>query len=523
MWLVEAPVPRRGRPAADPRAPQPRAVTPAGVDVEDAVWSPDGTRLAVAAQRSDDLLTSQVSILDVATGEERVVAGEGAWAVGPRWMPDGTAILCTVETDGWLQVVRVSADGRERAVLTAGAVEHADLSGNEGWVALPSPDGSRFAHIANHDGCADAVVSSIGTAAAARRPRGRPPKNPRPVAAAGGSAVVSPWPGLWRTIGWLPDGSAVVAMGEGDRAPRDVWLLPVPADLAAPAADERPRRLTNTLPATLDVTRFVDAEPVSFTARDGLRIPALLYRPADATGRRAGRRVPVVVHGHGGPNSQAWREWQPFRQLVVQAGMAFLSVDFRGSTGHGQAFRLANVGEWGQGDVGDIVDAGRWAAEQPWCDGRLAVYGGSYGGYLVLCALTEEPAMWKAGVDLYGDSEIAESFRHGDRPGRLDLQRQMGHPDDPEAASRFRRGSPLYRAERIEAPLLILHGRKDRRVVPLMTERIVEALEIEGKHHEVHWYDDEAHGWQRRETQRDSYERILAFLQRHLLEEPPKS
>ena len=129
--------------------------------------------------------------------------------------------------------------------------------------------------------------------------------------------------------------------------------------------------------------------------------------------------------------------------------------------------------------------------------------------------------MWRAGVDLFGDSEIAESYRHGDRLGRLDLQRMMGSPDDPAQADLYRRGSPVYRAERIEAPLLILHGRKDRRVVPLMTERMVEALEIEGKFHEVHWYDDEGHGWEQRENRRDAFERIVAFLRTHVLDEQP--
>ena len=97
----------------------------------------------------------------------------------------------------------------------------------------------------------------------------------------------------------------------------------------------------------------------------------------------------------------------------------------------------------------------------------------------------------------------------------------MGTPDDPALTEVFRRGSPVYRAERIEAPLLLLHGRKDKRVVPLMTERMVEALEIEGKTHEVHWYDDEGHGWERRENRRDAFERILRFLRTHVLEEPP--
>jgi len=533
-WLVDAPVARRGRPPLTPRPAEPRPVTPSGIDIEDLVWSPDSSRLALAGQRSPDLLTAQVWTVDVTTGEERVLAGDGEWAVSPRWLPDGSGLLCGIEVDGWMQVVRVSADGALRTTLTAGPVEHVDFGGSEGWAPLPSPDGSHFVHVAIHDGCVDAVVAPLAEAAPPKRPRGRPPKVPRPtsVAAPASGLILNPWAGVWRPFAWLPDGSAVLAIADGDRAPRDLWLLPLGPQAGdrdaragrTPAPGDRPRRVTSSLPATVGADRFVDGERVRITARDGLEMEATLYRPPDATGaRRGGRRVPVVVHAHGGPGSQTLRDWHPIRQLLVNEGIAVVSVDFRGSTGHGRAYRLLNRGEWGHADAHDFVDAGRWAADQPWCDGRLAAYGGSYGGYLVLCALTDEPSMWRAGVDLFGDSEIAESFHHGDREGRLDLQRQMGHPSDPGAAEIFRRGSPVYRAERIEAPLLILHGRKDRRVVPLMTERIVEALEIEGKHHEVHWYDDEAHGWQRRETQRDALERTLAFLRRHLLDAPPKS
>ena len=139
---------------------------------------------------------------------------------------------------------------------------------------------------------------------------------------------------------------------------------------------------------------------------------------------------------HGGPTGQAFRSFQPFKQLLVAEGFAFFDVDFRGSTGYGRAFRLANHDEWGHADVHDLIDAARWAAEQPWSDGRLAIYGGSYGGYMVLCALVEEPRLWRAGVDLYGDSEIAESYRHGDRLGRLDLHKMMGSPDDPKREPR---------------------------------------------------------------------------------------
>ena len=520
VWLVDAPVPRRGRPARAPKPPEPRPITASGVDVEDLAWSPDGRTLAVVSTRGPDHHVFEIHLTDVATGKERWVAGGGAeWAGGPRPMPDGS-FLYVSDADGWFHVVRVSADGRERFVLTSGDREHGEPSGGPGYAALPSPDGSRFVHIEVHDGLIDLVVAPTGSGTAPKRGRGRPPKHPPAVVAAAEGRVVNPWPGVWRSVGWLADGAWIAAVGESETLPQDLWLLPVRG--VAPD-DARPRQITTSLPAVVATAlgpgKAAHGERVKFNARDGLAIEGTLWRPAGATGRRGAQRVPAVLYPHGGPTWQAYRGFAPFKQLLVREGFAVLDVDFRGSTGYGREFRLANHDEWGHADVHDMIDAARWAADQPWCDGRLAIYGGSYGGYLVLSALVEEPGLWRAGIDLYGDSEIAESYRHGDRPGRLDLARQMGSPDDPERAANFRRGSPVYRAERIEAPLLILHGRKDKRVVPLMTERMVEALEIESKHHEVHWYDDEGHGWEKRENRRDAYKRTLAFLKRHVLDQ----
>jgi len=504
LWIVDAPVPRRGRPATRPRSPEPAPLTAPGVDVDDFVWSPDGRHIAVTSQRLPDLLTSQIHILDLATGSERLIAGEDAWETGPRWLPGSAGLLYISDKDGWFQVVRVSLDGKERTVLTSGRREHGEPGGNWGYVPLASPDGRRFVHIEIRDGLADLLVGDLPTVAGTPGPAGA------------SSAVVSPFEGVWMAVGWLPDSSALLAIGKSHRTPEDLWLLPMPE---AATEGVRPRQLTHSLPTVIDSAHFSAGTRVVFQARDGLAIEATLYLPATAVGEAAAR-VPCVIHSHGGPTHQSFRDWFPFRQLVVEQGLAYLSVDFRGSTGYGRAFRWANRGEWGHADAFDVIDAGRWAATQPWCDGRLAHYGASYGGYLTLCVLTEEPSLWRAGIDLYGDSEIAESYRHGDRPGRIDLERMMGKPDDPEAAPAFRRGSPLYRAERIETPLLILHGRKDKRVAPLMTEKIVEALEIEGKYHQVHWYDDEQHGWQKRENRRDAWKRSLDFLKRHLLEQP---
>jgi dipeptidyl aminopeptidase/acylaminoacyl peptidase len=524
VWLIDAPVPRRGRPATDPKPPRPRPLTEPGIDVDAFEWSSDGTRIAVMGHRgSEPAEASQIAIVDVASRTTRVVAGEDSVDTAARWLADGS-LLFVSDADGWFQVVRLTADGHDRIVLTTGAREHGEPGGHPlsfGSAPLPSPDGSRFVHVEIHDGLQDLLVGDLGGAGAPKRGRGRPTKTPRTVAAATAGRRINPWDGVWRAVGWLSDGAWIAAIGESVTAPQDLWLLPVPG--VAPDG-ARPRQVTDSMPAVLRAamapSRVPAAERIAVTARDGLRIEGTLWRPADATGRRRGRRVPTIVYPHGGPSAQALRAFLPFKQLLVAEGFAFLDVDFRGSTGYGRAFRLANHGEWGRADVNDVIDAARWAAEQPWSDGRLAIYGGSYGGYVVLCALVEEPAMWRAGVDLFGDSEIAESYRHGDRLGRRDLHKMMGSPEDPTRIEAYRRGSPVYRAERIEAPLLILHGRRDKRVVPLMTERMVEALEIEGKTFEVHWYDDEGHGWERRENRRDAFDRTLAFLKKHVLDEP---
>ena len=517
VWLIDAPVPRRGRPANEPKAPIARGVTAVGLDVEGFAWSPDGARLAVMA-RHDPIhpFAAEIALVDVATGASEIVAGTDGCATGASWLADGSMLYVTDES-GWFQVVRRSADGRDRIVLTQGEREHGEPGGGVGYTPLPSPDGSRFVHVEVHDGLQGLVVAETAAGAAPKRGRGRPPKTPRTVAAAGAGQRLDPWDGVWRAVGWLPDGEWIAAIGESVDRPQDLWLLPVPG---VGPEDARPRQVTDSLPAAarpwLAPGRGTVVERFAITSRDGLRVEGNLHRPTAATGKRGGKRVPTVVYPHGGPTSQTFRAFTPFKRLLAAEGYAVLDVDFRGSTGYGRAFREGNHDEWGHADIHDVIDAARWATEQPWSDGRLAIYGGSYGGYVVLCALVEEPAMWSAGIDLFGDSDIAESYRHGDRLGRLDLHRQMGSPDDAARAASFRRGSPVYRAERIEAPLLLLHGRKDKRVVPLMTERMVEALEIEGKTYEVHWYDEEGHGWQRRENRRDAFERVLAFLKTHV-------
>ena len=403
VWLIEAPVPRRGRPQRDPKAPVPTALTKGGFDVDGLDWSPDGSQLAVTGQQApDDLATWQVALVDVATGESRIVAGARVTTAGHAGRRTGRSSTSATRMAGSRSsVAPPTVETRSRSPTATASM--ASRPARTGTLPLPSPDGRRVVHIEVHDGLIDLVVRDLGQGAAPKRGRGRPPKTPRTVSAATKATRISPWEGVWRAVGWLPDGAWVAAIGESDRRPQDLWLLPVPG---AAQEGSRPRQVTNSQPAVLAAAisagRVPTGERVTITARDSLRLEGTLWRPTTATGKRGGKRVPTIVYPHGGPTWQAYRAFQPFKLLLASTGYAFLDVDFRGSTGYGREFRHANHGEWGHADVHDLIDAARWAGEQPWSDGRFAIFGGSYGGYMVLSALVEEPTLWSAGVDLYG-------------------------------------------------------------------------------------------------------------------------
>ncbi len=212
-WVVAAPLPRRGRPPARDVRPEPRALTPVGMDVEDLQWSPDGSRIAALAQRDPDLTTMQVTVVEAAGGEGRIVAGVEAWETSPRWLPDGSGLLVASDRDNWFQVVRVPLDGGDRPALTSGPVEHGDYNGGFGMAPLPSPDGSRFVHPVLRDGLVDLVV-------APPRRRRSSPARPGPAAEAASPSSrsragvrINPVDGVWRAVDWLPDGSGILAIG----------------------------------------------------------------------------------------------------------------------------------------------------------------------------------------------------------------------------------------------------------------------------------------------------------------------
>ena len=175
--------------------------------------------------------------------------------------------------------------------------------------------------------------------------------------------------------------------------------------------------------------------------------------------------MPVVVHPHGGPTAAHIEDWDGRLQYFLDKGYAWLQVNFRGSTGYGRDFERRNHGVWGVEDTWDCLAAADWLREQEWADGdRLAIVGGSYGSYMALLSVTDDPQhRFRCAVTEYGDCDIVTSWAQGDREGVQDLERMMGQPS--QAREAYRAGSAVHRLDQLTVPLLIAHGERDERVI----------------------------------------------------------
>ncbi len=260
-------------------------------------------------------------------------------------------------------------------------------------------------------------------------------------------------------------------------------------------------------PAGLD-SGGVEPEVVSFDAEDGSRVHGIYYPPANAAAP-----APAVVNVHGGPTSQRTLSFNPQAQLFTTGGFGYLELNYRGSTGYGRSYREALYGNWGTVDVADAVAAARFLAESGRADGRrLAIMGGSAGGYTVLMTLALFPGVYRAGVSMFGVTDLFGLAR--------ETHKFEAHYSDllvgplPEAAALYRERSPLTHAHKIKDALYIFQGGKDR-VVPLaQAEELVGVLRGHGVHHHYQVYEDEGHGWKNPETIEDFYRKTMEFLER---------
>lgn len=294
----------------------------------------------------------------------------------------------------------------------------------------------------------------------------------------------------------------------GDRTRGSYWLYDATTDKAEKIADIAP---------WLHEDELSEMYAVNYTTRDGLEIEAYLSLPAGLTPDTA-RGLPVVVNPHGGPWARDVWGYDSEAQFLCNRGYAVFQMNFRGSTGYGRRFLEAGYGQWGLKMQDDITDGVCWLTDKGIADpSRIAIYGGSYGGYATLAGLAFTPDLYACGVDYVGVSNLLtfmQTIPPYWQPMLQMMYEQVGHPDHDR--ERLEATSPALHADQIKAPLFVAQGANDPRVNKAESDQMVEALRRRGVDVEYMVKDDEGHGFMRQANRFDFYRAMERFLARHI-------
>jgi len=294
----------------------------------------------------------------------------------------------------------------------------------------------------------------------------------------------------------------------------------VPPELYVAAIGAAPRRLTTALDPKMKREDLVVPTVVRFKSYDSLEVPGVLYKPHQAS---AEAKAPAMVMVHGGPGGQAQVGYFELTQALANRGYVVFDINNRGSSGYGKTFFQMDDRKHGEADLGDVVAAKRMLAGLGYVDTtKIGIIGGSYGGYMTLAAVTLQPDAFKIGVDLFGIWNFVRNITNTPpywEAFRAALYKEMGDPKTDSA--RLRRISPLFNADKIKVPLMVLQGANDPRVLKIESDEIVAAARKNGVPVEYVVFPDEGHGFVKKENEIRGYSGILAFLDQHLKGEKP--
>ena len=477
----------------DTRTGQSRAVVTAGGSWAAMDFSPDGKRLLVS--RYVSIAESYPGEVNLDTGALEMFPVEGGKAAfgGFAYAPDGQSVYFVSDepVKGKPQEFRTLRHHDPKSGKLS--VLSADIQWDVDDFAL-SPDGRHLAFATNEDGISRLRVITL--------PDHRPVALPALPVGVFGSGAFS------------HDGKRLALSINSATSPSDAYVI----DLAAGTLT----RWTQSEVGGLDTSKFVAPTLVRYPTFDKVNgkrrtIPAFYYRPANVP---AGKKLPVVINIHGGPEAQSRPTFNPTAQYMAnELGVAMLVPNVRGSSGYGKTYLSLDNGALRENSVKDIGALLDWIAQQPELDAsRVGVFGGSYGGYMVLASLVHYPERIRAGIDVVGISHFG-TFLKNTENYRRDLRRaEYGDERDPAMAAIFEKISPLNNAGRITSRLFVAQGKNDPRVPWTEAEQIVKAVRANGQPVWYLLYTDEGHGF-RKKTNSDYFGAAsILFWQQHLLD-----
>ncbi|WP_424019702.1 S9 family peptidase [Halorientalis pallida] len=445
-------------------------------------WSPDDDRLLVTEHTSS--FDKDLYVLHLDSGDlEHVTPHDGDVRYNsPSWGPDGEAIYCCTDRESdTLRLERLDLDTGEFAIVEDGGEWNVD------GIALDDETG-RLAFSRNVDGYTEITVGEL-TGATEYDTR---PAPDLPDGTAGG-------------VSFGPDGEAFALSASSRTNNTNVHRVAFESG--------ETEQWTRASTAGIPPSSFREPELVHYDSFDGREIPAYFTLPAEAARDSTG--VPVIVDIHGGPESQRRPSFSGLTQYFLSRGYAVFEPNVRGSTGYGKAYTHLDDVEKRMDSVKDIRAAVEWLTDQSAVDpDRIVAKGGSYGGFMVLAALTEYPDLWAAGVDSVGIANFVTFLENTGAWRQEHREAEYGSlEDDREFLESI---SPLNHADRIEAPLFVLHGANDPRVPVGEAEQIVEEVQSQGVPVEKLIFEDEGHGISKLENRIEAYTTVVDFLDRHV-------
>ncbi|MBV9210345.1 MAG: S9 family peptidase [Acidobacteria bacterium] len=460
-------------------------------------WSFSDKKLVVSRGNEELSLNNDLYLVDLTTKQAtHLTPHEGAAQFGNvRFTPDDHSILFgTNDKREFYSLAQMDLQSKRVDIIDD---TEWDLDSFE-----ISPDGGLIAYTINRDGYSELYLRRLDT-------NGKPLIT---VVGAKEAPLKLPAKGIVTSLRFsrdmtgeaARDGNKLAFVFNSSRNPSDVWLY----DLKTRQLNQ----ITHSSLAGIPQSSFVEPELIRYKTFDGREIPAWYYRPQPQSSSKS---LPVIVSAHGGPEGQAQPSFSAIFQYFLSRGYAVLAPNVRGSTGYGKTFTHLDDVRKREDSVKDLAAGVEWLKTAGGADAkRIAVMGGSYGGYMTLAAITLYPELWAAAVDTVGIANY-ESFLKNTSGYRRKL-REVEYGSLERDLEFLKSISPLYKVDRIKAPLMVIQGKNDPRVPYTEAEQIVAALKKRGAIVEYKLFDDEGHGVAKLTNRLIVYPLMADFLDKYM-------